>query len=108
MPLTKEQALLIAAQAMEIFAAEKLLAKDPSGKVVVTAAAPGVKIDLLLKDLDSDDQTYGLHAIRFILLTLKENCAALGYKNLYMTSANLLDDTLIGTVDDLAVQVGMC
>jgi hypothetical protein len=95
---------MIAARAMDLFVAEKLLLKDDSGKVVLSESAPDVKIDLLLKDLEEDDKTYGLHAIRFILLALKEDCETLGHA-LHMTSVDLLDDTQVETIDDLAILV---
>jgi len=104
MALTKAQALLVAAKSMDLFVAEKLLVKDQAGNVVVSDSAPDVKIDLLLKDLDADDKTYGLHAIRFILLSLKDDCAALQH-TLNMTSVDLLDDSQVQTIDDLAVLV---
>src|SRR5882724_3094538 len=104
MALTKSQALVVAAKSMDLFVAEKLLVKDAAGNVVLSDSAPEVKIDLLLKDLDADDKTYGLHAIRFILLALKDDCAALQHM-LNMTSVDLLDDSQVQTIDDLAVLV---
>ena len=104
MALTKQEALLVAARAMDIFVAERLLIKDAEGNVITSPAAPDVKIDLLLKDLDEDDRSYGLHAIRFILLSLREYCNDLGHK-LALTKVDIMDDAEVETLRDLGVLV---
>lgn len=107
MALTKTKALLIACRTMDPFVVERLLDKDDAGNVIVRPVAPDVKIDLALHDLDEDDKAYGLHTIRFILLSLDAYCQDLGH-SLILTSAELLDtdpDNIIEFVDDLATLV---
>lgn len=103
--MKSDQALLIACRALNPFTAERLLTKDNSGITVPTAAAPDVRIDLLLHDLDEDDHTYGQHTIRSIHRDITEQCKAAGYKKVSLTSADILDANRIETIDDLGTMI---
>lgn len=104
MPLTKTQSLLMSCRSLAPFVDVTLLRKTPSGELEVLPNAPDVVIDAILKRLAKLDDDYDLHTIPSILDFLKKACWDAGY-SLGMSPAELLDDSQINTIDDLAKEV---
>lgn len=90
---------------MNPFVTERLLTVSAGGSVAPSASAPDVKIDLVLKDIDQDDNTYGLHEIKFVLDHLTEYGKEAGCSSLTLSRSELLDPNQVETVDDLATLV---
>src|SRR5262249_29792010 len=104
MPLTKSQSLLISCRALAPFVDVPLLAKQADGTVAPASNAAGIEIDQILKRLDQLDDEGNLHTIPDILDDLKRECWDAGY-SLGMSPLDLLDDSQIASVDDLAKEV---
>lgn len=104
MPLTKTASLVIACQSMAPFVDVPLLHKLPNNSLEPLSTAPAVPIDKVLKRLVELDDEYDLHTIPSILDVLKRACWDAGY-SLGLSPAELLDDSQITTMDDLAKQV---
>jgi len=104
MPLPKPLSLVIASQSIAPFVDVPLLRKLPNGSLEVLPAAPLVPIDEVLKRLAQLDDEYDLHTIPSILDVLKRKCWDAGY-SLGLSPAELLDDTQIATLADLAKQI---
>jgi hypothetical protein len=104
MPLPKPASLVIACQSIGPFVDVPLLRRLPDNSLELLPAAPAVPIDKALKRLAKLDDEYDLHTIPGILDVLKRGCWDAGY-SLGMSPAELLDDTQITTIDDLAKQI---
>ena len=101
MPLTDQDAILIACRAMNPFVNDPLLTKNPDGTISPIAKASQYQINQVLADLQQNDSDYGLHVINFIVDSLQNYCKEKGY-SLTMGPADLLDSTQIKTIGDLA------
>lgn len=104
MPLPKPESLVIACQSLLPFIDVALLKKRPDGSLELLPKATEVKIDKVLKRLTQLDDDYDLHTIPSILDFLKRKCWDAGY-SLGMSPAELLDDSQVETIDDLARQI---
>jgi hypothetical protein len=104
MPLPKSDAMLISCKAISPFVDVELLQKKQDGTVEPKDTAPAVEIDAVLKRLEHLDDEYDLHAIPSVLDYLHKSCWDAGY-SLKMGTQQLLDNTQIETVDDMAGEV---
>ena len=104
MPLSKIQSLVIGCQSIAPFVDVPLLRKSANGSLEPLPTAPEVTIDKVHKRLAKLDDEYDLHTIPSILDVLKRKCWDAGY-SLGMSPAELLDDSQITTIDDLAKQI---
>ena len=93
--------LLFTCKALHYFTDRTLLAKDAAGKPIPAKGAEAVPIVKLLKDVDKDDQDFGLHGLAFIRDTLVDDCKGEHF-NLPLKTSDLLDSDVIFNVKSLA------
>jgi hypothetical protein len=104
MPLPKPLSLVIACQSIAPFVDVPLLEREADSTLVLMPGAERVVIDKIVKRLARLDDDYDLHTIPSVLDVLKRKCWDAGY-SLGMSPDELLDDSQINTIGDLAKQI---
>jgi hypothetical protein len=99
--LDYDKCLLFTCRALHYFTDKTLLSKDAAGNPIPAAGAETVAIVKLLKDVDKDDQDFGLHALAFIRDSLVDDCKDEGF-NLALKNSDLLDSDVIFNIKSLA------